>query len=401
METIFSHIIWGINIALALYFSISALYFLVFAIGAKFYKEKKITKTADTKHNVSILIPAYKEDSIIIESALSANNHKSKHYIEVTVIADKLQETTVEKLSEIGVQVHKVTFKKSTKAKSINSALETLSAEIDTVIILDADNIMKEGFVDTIISKMDLGFSIIQGHRTAKNNNTSFSVLDGISEEVNNAIFRKGHRVLGLSAAIIGSGFACKAPLFKDLMKQATAVGGFDKELELLILKNRISIGYAKSAVIFDEKIQKADAFVNQRRRWISAQLIYFAKGIKDASIDLLKNGNVDLFDKTIQFILPPRIIALGISFLASAIQILLILFSSNQMFFEFNNIWIGAFIITMLAVIGSIPLHMFSKKLLQAAFAIPKGFFLTVKSFLQLKGANKQFIHTAHSKID
>jgi hypothetical protein len=48
----------------------------------------------------------------------------------------------------------------------------------------------------------------VQGHRTAKNTNNSWAILDAISEEINNNIFRKGHRVLGLSSAIIGSGMA-------------------------------------------------------------------------------------------------------------------------------------------------------------------------------------------------
>jgi hypothetical protein len=37
---------------------------------------------------------------------------------------------------------------------------------------------------------------------TPKTNN-SWAILDAISEEINNNIFRKGHRVLGLSSAII------------------------------------------------------------------------------------------------------------------------------------------------------------------------------------------------------
>jgi len=34
------------------------------------------------------------------------------------------------------------------------------------------------------------------------------ALLDGISEEINNNIFRKGHQTLGLSSALIGSGMA-------------------------------------------------------------------------------------------------------------------------------------------------------------------------------------------------
>jgi cellulose synthase/poly-beta-1,6-N-acetylglucosamine synthase-like glycosyltransferase len=70
----------------------------------------------------------------------------------------------------------------------------------------------------------------VQGHRTAKNTNNSWAILDAISEEINNNIFRKGHRVLGLSSAIIGSGMAFRYNYFKALMSTVTAVGGLIKK---------------------------------------------------------------------------------------------------------------------------------------------------------------------------
>jgi hypothetical protein len=56
-----------------------------------------------------------------------------------------------------------------------------------------------------------------------KNTNNSWAILDAISEEINNNIFRKGHRVLGLSSAIIGSGMAFRYNYFKTLMSTVTA----------------------------------------------------------------------------------------------------------------------------------------------------------------------------------
>ena len=84
------------------------------------------------------------------------------------------------------------------------------------------------------------------------------AVLDAISEEINNHIFRKGHRVLGLSSAIIGSGMAFRYNYFKNLMLTVTAVGGFDKEIELKMLKEGRTIEYLDDAVVLDEKVQKA-----------------------------------------------------------------------------------------------------------------------------------------------
>jgi hypothetical protein len=48
--------------------------------------------------------------------------------------------------------------------------------------------------------------------------------------------------------------------------------------------------------------------FGNQRRRWLSAQFHYFRKDFERAK-DLILKGNIDYFDKAIQFIYSPRIL--------------------------------------------------------------------------------------------
>ena len=76
------------------------------------------------------------------------------------------------------------------------------------------------------------------------------ALLDAISEEINNHIFRKGHRSLCLSSAIIGSGMAFDYQLFKEYMTTLQAVGGFDKELELKLLHNGYKIDYLPDAMV-------------------------------------------------------------------------------------------------------------------------------------------------------
>jgi hypothetical protein len=53
-------------------------------------------------------------------------------------------------------------------------------------------------------------------------------------------------------------------------------------------------------------KNTKSEVFGNQRRRWLSAIPL---EKIFNALKDLVLKGNVDYFDKAIQFIQPPRIL--------------------------------------------------------------------------------------------
>ena len=101
------------------------------------------------------------------------------------------------------------------------------------------------------------------------------ALLDAISEEINNTIFRLGHAKLGLSAALIGSGMAFRYDLFRDTMADIKAVGGFDRELELTLLYRGKRFYYLPETFVFDEKIQNTGDFSRQRRRWLSAQWHY------------------------------------------------------------------------------------------------------------------------------
>lgn len=223
------------------------------------------------------------------------------------------------------------------------------------------------------------------------------AVLDSISEEVNNSIFRMGHRVLGLSASLIGSGFVCEyAPLFKKLMEIATAVGGFDKEMEVNLLERNIRIGYARKAIVLDEKVQQSEVFVNQRRRWLSAQLVYFRKNLLKSLRLLITRGNIDFFDKVLQFILPPRMIALGVSviFFVVFIAVYLLGFTGFQLF-TFS--WIAILLTNILAILLSIPVVLYNKKMFKALLSLPSGFVYMALALFKTKGANKSFIHTTH----
>lgn len=386
-----------LELGLFAYLGSAALYFLVFSVSSHFYKERK-KRTLEKKLKIALLIPAYKEDKVILESAVSALKHESnKSTVEVWVIADSLKQETLGQLKESGACVLEVSFDKSTKAKSINYALGKVSGNFDYTLVLDADNIMKAGFIDRILNRLHQGFRIVQGHRTAKNSNTGFAYLDGISEEVNNNIFRRGHRVLGFSASLIGSGFMCEFQLFKDLMRKVEAVGGFDKELELLLLKDRVKIGYCQEAIVYDEKIQQADAFVNQRRRWLSAQFIFFGRNIREGFSRLLQEGNFDYFDKLIQFAMPPRILTLGLSFMVAFLHTAVLLFTGFDHATPLLYMWAALFVISSMAVFLAIPARYYEARMLKSLVNIPYGFFLTFLALLKIRGANATFIHTTH----
>jgi cellulose synthase/poly-beta-1,6-N-acetylglucosamine synthase-like glycosyltransferase len=385
-----------IQIILLVLLGLATLYILIFSIASLFYRQQQYAHNGNFK-KMAVLIPGYKEDEVIIEVAsLALEQEYPKLLFDVVIIADSFKKKTLTALRKLPVKLIEVSFDKSTKSKALNKAMSAIDIDYDIAVILDADNVMAHNFLYKINAAFENNFIAVQGHRAAKNMNNSWAILDAISEEINNNIFRKGHRVLGLSSAIIGSGMAFRYNYFKSLMSTVTAVGGFDKEIELKMLKEGHKIVYLEDAIVFDEKTQKPEVFGNQRRRWLSAQFHYFQKDFFSAVIDLILKGNIDYFDKALQFIQPPRILLLG--------AVILFGFGFGLANYALNNkipltyYWIVLFLACVFSFIFSVPRSFYNLKTLGALSSLPKGMLMMLLSLLKIKGANKTFIHTQHT---
>ncbi|QGY45694.1 glycosyltransferase [Maribellus comscasis] len=387
---------------LLIYFGFATVYIFIFGFAGLFPKKQKINRDA-TLRKVAVLIPGYKEDAVIVDVAKEAlkQNYPNDKY-DVVIIADSFQPETLEKLKKIPIKLVEVSFEVSTKSKALNKAMLELGDNYDIALVLDADNIMEKDFVSKINQAFENGFMVVQGHRVAKNTNTSFAVLDAISEEVNNHIFRKGHRKLGFSSALIGSGMAFDYAFFKKTMANVKAVGGFDKELELKLLKDKKRIEYLHEAIVLDEKVQKSEVFAKQRKRWLSAQFVYFGRYFFPGLYHLFFKANLDFFDKVYQMISPPRVLLVGLVTIITLLYGFIDLIFPNANFLKFGFMeWWPVFLLVIFAFLFSIPRKFYSIQTLKAALTLPKAFFLMFASLFKLKGTNKKFIHTEHGQTN
>ncbi len=392
----YTYILNDIQLIFLVLLGLATLYIFIFSFAGLFYKQSTYIKQVKLR-KIAVLIPGYKEDEVIIEVAREAlaQDYPTDSF-DIVIIADSFQSGTLMKLKELPIKLIEVSFEKSTKSKALNKAMQQLDNSYEIAVVLDADNVMAKDFLSKVNASFEKEILAVQGHRTAKNMNTSLAILDAVSEEINNHIFRKGHRVLGLSSAIIGSGMAFKYDFFKEMMASVKAVGGFDKEIELKLLKSKHKIEYLDDAYVFDEKVQKAEVFSNQRRRWLSAQFHYFRQDFLKALRDLLLKGNIDYFDKAIQFIQPPRVLLLGAVVFFGILFTVVNLLIYNLIFYSLA--WMALIIVCILSFLFSIPASFYNKRTAIAVLSLPKGMLLMLGSLLKIKGANKKFIHTQHT---
>lgn len=269
---------------------------------ASFVKRKK-GKTDHVKtQSIVVIFAAYKEDRVIKESVESfMKQDYSRDKFQVVVVSDHMEEATNLALGQLPITLFTPDFQESMKHKSISYALDHLEG-FDRVIIMDADNITDTDFL-TRINQATQTVKVLQAHRTRKNENTSVAVWDGISEEINNTIFRKGRVNVGLSSALIGSGMVFDFEWLKQHMHECKTFAE-DKELEAILARDNIFVDYSDDIYVYDEKTARQDILIRQRSRWFHAQILAFSLITKDFNI---RKINLSYIDKVIQWIPFPR----------------------------------------------------------------------------------------------
>ena len=365
-----------------------AFYALVSLFPSRTSKHQLSAPSAQPSSSFLILFPAYKEDSVIVHSVRQfLEQSYPKDLYEVVVISDHMQDETNELLRQLPITLFTPQFEKSSKAKAMQYAIKEINGQFDYVIILDADNVVMPEFLEQMNTSCMQGYRAIQCHRCAKNSNNDVAVLDGVSEEINNTIFRKAHNIIGLSSALIGSGMCFTFEWFKrhvELLNSAVE----DRELESFLLQEKVFVKFEENIHVFDEKVSNHDNFERQRLRWLNGQLqtlLIMLPNIPHA----IATGNINYIDKTIQQALIPRSILLVLIPLCSLITLCLVPVWSLK--------WWILFLVLCLSLYISVPSQMRNSTVFSKLSSFPSLAFKMLKNLFRLNKHNKDFLHTIH----
>lgn len=377
--------------------ALNTLHYLFYAVAGRLGRADDVSPAADVpSRRIAVLMPAYREDAVILDSVrVNLQQAYPADRFRLIVIADQFQPHTLDALAQLAttapLTVLPVSFAVSTVTKAINAALATLTPDdFDIVVVADADNHLAPDFLSRVNAAFAAGWRAVQGHRVAKNTNSRVAVLDAVSEEINNHITRRGYRVAGLSATIIGSGMAVETGLMKAAMNDLTTIGGFDKELAMKLAMNGHRIGYLEQALIYDEKVAKRAVFEHQRTRWVAAQYQFVADYFQAGMRDLFRGRWLSGI-KLVQEMALPKVLLVGILLLTTLVCALL------------GHVPTLLFAASLLLALGlsmalSIPAYLWQRlsvRDVSVVFALMLSF---GKALLNMRKAFKSFMHTPHN---
>lgn len=391
----FSTLLYCLLSALFIYLALCTFYFLIVTFVNLIKKRQRYYSSA-RKQKIAVLIPAYKEDHVILETVAAAMNHNyPRHSYDVYVIADSMRHETLNSIRDLAAHVIEVHHTVSSKAQSLHVALNSIDPDVYPIaFILDADNIMSAGCLEKVNHAFTGGVHALQCHRVAKNYNTPIALLDSINEEINNSLFRSGQRALGFSSTSAGSGMAFNFKLLKEIfnLQKILEDTGEDKEIDLQLLRKKIRMEYIEDAYIYDEKSSDVASFKNQRLRWVEAHINHMFRFFDQDIRSLPKD--IEFMNKLFQYLILPRTF-----FILLIVVISIMAISEEALDYPLlspGKRWWALVIITyMITLVLSIPVRFFNRKTLLSLLHIPRIAQSMLQNMIRFRLHRKEFIHT------
>ena len=305
-----------IYLALTSFLVFYAVYSLVSILAAMFYKVPNYKDSVVANHKVLVFYPAYKPSPSFL---------KNMKYMkeQISGLDSKIYVLSQEGKDEINEEIQKYADFYDSKAflqlpgNSYHHALEFAVGRIqefffsenekfDSILILDPDNTMNSESISRLIEGRKSGAHVVLSKRASIDSDGATKLFDGLSERLNDYMFRRAKNVLGLIPELSGSGMLMKTELFtKAVLKLDKIAPGMDKQLliNMMFECDDLNILFDEKAVVYDEKTEDTDAFNRQRLRWFGNQ--YY--NAKKFSLQLLTSGRIGLMDYAIVLCRPPR----------------------------------------------------------------------------------------------
>lgn len=266
-------IVIGIASALCALFGLH--YALVAILGG--FRKARLHPSCPPKHRIAALIAARNEEEVIgyLVESLKKQDYP-KELFDIYVIPNNCSDDTHGAALRAGAKVLNCTREVHSKGEVMRFAFDELlggEQQYDAFCIFDADNIVDPGFFRAVNNALCDGAQIAQGYRDSKNPRDSW-IAGCVSMFYwgMNRLYNRARSVLGLSAALNGTGFMVSADLIRQYGWNTVSLTE-DLEFTAQCAIRGIRIHWMNDAVTYDEQpVTLKDSFT-QRRRWSAGTL--------------------------------------------------------------------------------------------------------------------------------
>jgi len=382
----FAVILLLVHLPIWFYLSQGAIHLFI----AAFSKSSELVKATDEINNFALIVTAHEETKFISPLVDSILKQEYNHF-HAYIVADKCDVNPIKHLNSQKISILAPKNNLNSKVKSIDFAINSFKEQHDYMVIFDPDNLLDPNYLKELNSYIETeNLKVVQTRLLPKNMQNHLSQLDALGSSYYDFISRESKNDVGLSSHIYGLGICIDLKTYKEI-KYKNVVGGFDKRIQIDILKSGYKIGYCKSAIVYDEKTSHPKELEKQRTRWLHAYFKYSIDGLK-LLFQGIKKSNLDWIYFGIESIRPPIVILLASVLILSVVGWFVAPWLSLA-----NIVFLGVFALSYLVILTR---NKENKGTIQSLIYVPRFISILLSSLLGLKKAKKTFLKTNHDHV-
>ena len=237
-------------------------------------KQNKLDlKKKDEVPHIAILIPA-RDESSVIETLLKSiqNQTISINPEDVYVIVETIKDPTVEICHCYqNTVIVRENLENQRKGYALDETMkQILPKKYDLYFIFDADNVLKEDYIEKMLDSYYQGYEIATGYRMPKNGNDNIiAAVSSLTFSMINTLGNLRRIKENANVIISGTGYYIDGSLMEKWGCFPFHSLTEDYELSLYAIQNAIPTYYNENAIFYDEQPTQYKQTVNQRIRWI------------------------------------------------------------------------------------------------------------------------------------
>lgn len=263
-----------LSVLLAVFSAVLRVFSLWFALVALFaLKKPKPFAPRAPQLRFACVIAARNEEAVIgalVESLLTQNYPAALR--DVYVVPNNCTDRTAERAAAAGARLLHCLHPVTRKGDALHEAVaQLLPRGYDAFCVFDADNIADPDFLARMNDALLSGAPLAKGALRAKNPYDSATAgCYGLYFTLFDTFFSRARANCGLSAKLVGTGFAVHRRVFEALGGWNTVTLAEDAEFSAQCAAAGFRVAWVPAAVTYDESPTRFAVSLRQRRRWCS-----------------------------------------------------------------------------------------------------------------------------------
>lgn len=235
-------------------------------------KKPKPYPPAKRLRRIAVLAAARNEEAVIggLVESLRAQDYPQEWY-DIFVIPNNCTDDTEGAARRSGARILRCTGRVSCKGDALRQAIAQLGDAYEVFCVFDADNRAAPDFLSRMNDAFDAGARVAKARQVAKNPYESWvSGCYDIYFELFHLFFNRARAACGLSAKLVGTGFAVHRDVLARLGGWHTQTIAEDAEFSSQCAAIGERVWWVGDAVTYDEQPTSFAVSLKQRRRWCS-----------------------------------------------------------------------------------------------------------------------------------